>query len=241
MIKVEWLYWLAAAFFLVIAVIRLRDASDRKRFGSAAFWALMAFTFVYGTFVVDKSGSAFVEGIAVLVIAGLAGAGFPGRGTETTTSDVEREASAARLGNKLFVPALLVPGVAAVFAILGMVEFKVGGTLLLEDKQATIIGLGVAACVALVAAMLVFGERRVAVPFQEGDRLLGHIGWAVVLPQFLATLGLLFKAAGVGDAVKRITDSVMPHGSLIAAVVVYCVGMFSSLSSWAMRSRPSPS
>lgn len=225
MIKAEWLYWLVAIFFVIVAVLRLRDTSDKKRFGSAAFWGILAFTFGYGTFVVNKSGSALVEGVAVLALAVLAGVGFPGRGTEHTTTNEQREVSAAKFGNKLFAPALMIPGIAAIFALAGIFKLKVGGELLLEDKQATIIGLGIAAVVAMFAAMLIFNEKRIAVPFQEGDRLLGHIGWAAILPQFLATLGVLFKDAGVGDAVKKISETVLPHGSLIAGVVVYCVGM----------------
>ena len=66
MIKVEWFYWLCGILFLIIAVVRMRDRDDRKRFGSAAFWAILAFCFGYGTFVVDKTAPALVEGVAVL-------------------------------------------------------------------------------------------------------------------------------------------------------------------------------
>jgi uncharacterized membrane protein len=41
----------------------------------------------------------------------------------------------------------------------------------------------------------------------------------------LATLGLLFNASGVGKAVGRVTDHLVPKGSLIAAVALYCIGM----------------
>ena len=225
MIKAEWLFWLSALFFAAVGVIRLLDASDKKRYGSAAFWWLLAFAFIYGGKVVDKSGSAFVEGIVVLALVVLAGAGFPGKGQDRTTTLAQRQASAERFGNKLFAPALLIPAVAAVFAILGLVEFKIGSQLLLEEKQATIIGLGIAAIVAFIATMVLFKQHNPLVPLSEGDRLLGHIGWAAILPQFLATLGILFKEAGVGDAVKTVTESVLPKGSLIAAVIVYCVGM----------------
>ena len=224
MVKVEWFYWLCAVFFLVVALIRVTDTSDRKRFGSGAFWGLLAFAFVYGTTVVDGTGSAFAEGLVVLAIAVLAGLGFPGRGTEETTSPAERESLADRFGNRLFVPALVIPLVAVVFAAL-LAKVSVGGNLLLEKDSATIIGLGVAAVVALVVGMAIFGVRNPAIPFREGDRLLGHIGWAAVLPQFLATLGLLFNEAGVGKAVARITDAVLPKGVLILAVLVYCLGM----------------
>jgi len=224
MIKVEWFYWLVAAFFLVVAVVRLTDREAPRRHASAAFWALLAFTFVYGSAVTAGAGPAWVEGLAVIGLAVLAGFGLPRKGTERTTSDAERERLASRFGPKLFIPALVVPGVAVVFGAL-LANVKHGDGLLLEKGSATVIGLGVAAVVALVVAMLMFRPGSVAVPFQEGDRLLGHIGWAAILPQFLATLGLLFQAAGVGDAVKGITDGILPKGSLVAAVIVYCVGM----------------
>ena len=51
MIKVEWFYWLCGFLFLVTALVRLRDREDNKRFGSAAFWAILAFSFGYGSFV----------------------------------------------------------------------------------------------------------------------------------------------------------------------------------------------
>ncbi len=41
----------------------------------------------------------------------------------------------------------------------------------------------------------------------------------------LATLGLLFDKAGVGRAVASITNGLLPEGSLLGAVVLYCAGM----------------
>lgn len=50
-------------------------------------------------------------------MACLAGFGFTGRGTPRTTTPEQRTASAAKLGNKLFVPALTIPAVAMACAI----------------------------------------------------------------------------------------------------------------------------
>lgn len=225
MIKVEWFYWLCGLLFLIVAFTRLRDHDDPRRYGSAAFWALLAFCFGYGTFVVAGTASPLVEGIAVLGLVVLASCGLPGRGSNRTSSDAEREASADHHGNRLFIPALVIPVVAAVFAVAGMKKLHVGRRLLLEDGMATIIGLGAASLIAMVTAMVMFRVKSVREPFHEGDRLLGHIGWAAILPQFLATLGTLFNEAGVGTAVGRVTSWVLPSGSLIAAVCVYCIGM----------------
>ena len=224
MIRVEYLYWLCAALFAASAVLRLGDRGDRRRFGSALFWALLAFAFVHGSYVAAGTGSALVEGVAVLGLAVLAGAGYPVRGPERTTSAAQREHLAGVFGNLLFLPALVIPVVAVVFAAF-LTKAEVGGEPLLEEGFGTIIGLGVAAVVAVAVAMTLFRVPNPLTPLREGDRLLGHIGWAAVLPQFLATLGLLFERSGVGDAVGEITDTVLPEGVLLLAVLVYCAGM----------------
>jgi uncharacterized membrane protein len=59
------------------------------------------------------------------------------------------------------------------------------------DDRGTLIGL--------VMAIRMTHET-VAQPLQEARRLLDSVGWAFILPQILAVLGLLFTAAGVGTA-----------------------------------------
>ena len=60
---------------------------------------------------------------------------------------------------------------------------------------------------------------------QEGRRLIDAIGWAAVLPQMLAALGVLFAAAGVGDIIGSLAQSVIPEGSVFLTVLVFAVGM----------------
>jgi uncharacterized membrane protein len=115
--------------------------------------------------------------------------------------------------------------VAALFGA-WLAKVKLGdGKPLLETGFGTIIGLGVASLLALAVGLALLRPRSPAVPMHEGRRLLEHIGWAAILPQMLATLGLLFTASGVGKAVGRVTDHLVPKGSLIAAVALYCIGM----------------
>jgi uncharacterized membrane protein len=55
--------------------------------------------------------------------------------------------------------------------------------------------------------------------------LIDAIGWAAVLPQMLAALGVLFAAAGVGEIIGQTTRSVIPDGSVFLTVVVFGLGM----------------
>ncbi|HEY8788047.1 MAG TPA: DUF979 domain-containing protein [Actinopolymorphaceae bacterium] len=224
MIKVEWLYWLVGILFIGIAGQTAADRSNGKRIGSAVFWGLLGASFIYGSWVVKKTAPAWLLGIAVITMAVLAGLGFPGKGRQRTTTTAERVTFSRRFGNRLFVPALVIPVVAVIFGAL-LAKVDIGGKPLLETGFATIIGLGVASLLALLTAFVLLRPSAPSVPITEGRRLLEHISWAAVLPQMLATLGLLFTASGVGDAVARLTTAIVPSGSLIAAVMLYCIGM----------------
>jgi len=64
-----------------------------------------------------------------------------------------------------------------------------------------------------------------AAPLQEGRRLIDAIGWAAVLPQMLAALGVVFAAAGVGDVIGGAPSQAIPEGSVFLTVLVFGLGM----------------
>ncbi|KPC59473.1 DUF979 domain-containing protein [Streptomyces chattanoogensis] len=225
MIKAEWFYWLVGLSFLVMAAQMFTDRSNPRRFGTGAFWGLIGAGFIYSSWVVTKQAPAAPLGGAVLVMAVLAGFGCTGRGTPRTTTPEERAAGAARLGSKLFVPALTIPAVAMVCAV-GLKHVSFGGEPLLQEGSETILGLGLGAVVALVIGMIMLREKRPSVPVQAGRSMLEAMGWAMLLPQMLATLGAIFQVSGVGTQVGKLATAVLPEDSLYVAIVVYCVGMF---------------
>ncbi|MDB5825878.1 MAG: permease, partial [Variovorax sp.] len=51
------------------------------------------------------------------------------------------------------------------------------------------------------------------------------LGWAVVLPQMLGMLGLVFSDAGVGKAVAHVTTAYINMDMRFVAVAVYVIGM----------------
>ncbi|GAA0620663.1 DUF979 domain-containing protein [Kutzneria viridogrisea] len=223
MIDAEWLYWLCGLFFLANAVLCGRE----RRYGAVAFWALLGLSFCYSTFVVAKTAAAWPLGLAVLVIAGLAGFGAVRKAELPAPTEAEQESSAAKLGNRLFVPALMIPLVALVFATM-LASITVGGKPLLAAGTATLTGLGAGALIAVAVGLVLVRPAQpvgLGAPLREGSRLLQSIGWVVLLPQMLAVLGLLFDKSGVGKQVGTVLSGLLPGGSLLAAVVVYCVGM----------------
>ncbi|MEU4212613.1 DUF979 domain-containing protein [Streptomyces sp. NPDC026206] len=225
MIKAEWFFWLVGGLFLVMAAQMAADRTNPKRLGTAVFWGLLGLGFVYSTWVVRKSAPPEPLGAAVLVMVCLAGFGFTGRGAARTATPGQRAASAERFGSRLFVPALAIPVVALICAV-GVKRLSAGGEPVLQKGSETVLGLGIGSLVALAVGMAMLRERRVTVPLHAGRSMLESMGWAMLLPQLLATLGAIFSVAGVGDQVRRITTSVLPEGSVLLAVVAYCAGMF---------------
>jgi uncharacterized membrane protein len=218
MITLEWLYVLAGAMFAAFALLSLGDPTNPKRLGNFAFWGLMATSLLAGSHLGD-----FMNGLLVLGLAGLAGFGFIGRSNPPTTSDAERDQWSARLGNRLFLPALIIPGT----ALIGTLVYNytpLGGYGWFEIRRETyvLLGLGV-----LLAIVVIFTWLRppMLAPLQEGRRLIDSIGWAAVLPQMLAALGVLFAAAGVGTIVGDLTAAMIPRGSIFLTVAVFGLGM----------------
>ena len=218
MIDLHWLYVLAGALFAAFAISSARDATNPKRWGNTAFWGLIATSFWFGDVLGDIG-----NGILVLALVAIAGAHLLGKGSKPSTTGEEREQSSARLGNKLFLPALIIPFVAFVGTLLfNDTPLKDSG--LIDPKSVTLVLLGLGVIIALITCYA-WLRPPVAAPVEEGRRLIDSIGWAVVLPQMLASLGTVFAAAGVGTTIGALAGAIIPSGSVFLAVLLYALGM----------------
>ena len=218
MITLTWLYVLAGAVFAAFAVTSATDPTNPKRWGNAAFWALVATSFLFGNLIGDLG-----NGALVLALVGIAGSGQLGRGAAVSTSPADRAALSARFGNRLFVTALIIP----LTAFVGTMAFtytplKDAGVV--EARWVTLILLGAGVLIALAVAMAML-RAPLPAPVDEGRRLMESIGWAALLPQMLAALGAVFAIAGVGGVIGELAGGLIPHGSILLAVIVYAVGM----------------
>src|SRR5215217_7560863 len=113
MIDVHWLYVFAGAVFASFAIGSARNVGNAKRWGNTAFWALLAASFWFGGLLGDIG-----NGVLVLALVALAGAHLLGRSRGQSTTEQERQRFSEQFGNRLFLPALIIPFTAFVGTLL---------------------------------------------------------------------------------------------------------------------------
>ncbi|KZL91633.1 DUF979 domain-containing protein [Clostridium magnum] len=217
-ISLEFIYYIAGIFLTLITVLTLKDKKNPKRVTTALFWGLYALTFLFGKVIPPM-----YMGIMVILIAVTAGFGGVGLGSYSESTETERKASAKKLGNLLFLPALLIP-IVTIIGALWLKDVKIGGLLLLDKSNVTIVSLGIACLIALVVSLLITKQKAMQ-SIKESRRLIDTIGWASILPQMLAALGGLFTVAGVGTAVTKLVSGAIPVDNKFLVVVAYVLAM----------------
>jgi hypothetical protein len=173
-------------------VRRLRAAErarpqQPKRFGNAAFWGLMALSLLAGDLA-----RRLRQRLLVLGLAGWpASAGRPRQSADHQRGAREAFSSARQPP----VPAgLIIPATALVrHPALQLHAARRSSAVRGQARDLRPARLGVLLALAVIFAWL---RPPLLAPLQEGRRLIDAIGWAAVLPQMLAALGVLFAAAG---------------------------------------------
>ena len=218
MIDLQWLYLFAGAVFAGFAIGSARDETNAKRWGNAAFWALITASLWFGDVLGDIG-----NGVLVLALVALAGAHRLGRGSNEPNTRNERERLSARYGNRLFLPALIIPFTAFV-GTLAFSYTPLKDIGLIDPKSVTLVLLGLGVIIALIVCF-VWLKPPVVAAIEDGSRLMNGVGWAAVLPQMLAALGTIFAAAGIGTTIGSVAGAIIPHGSIFLAVLLYALGM----------------
>ncbi|HDJ1440745.1 TPA: DUF979 domain-containing protein [Serratia rubidaea] len=233
--QLQYLYWLAGVILLIVAVMSLRDRANPRRFTTGLFWGLYGLVFMVGDWTYDLFGAGeearrllhMIIGALVVLMALVAGLGGVRLGSYHQRTQQQREESAKRLGNRLFVPALAIP----VVTVIGVLLFNnipaLQSAVFGPGNHSTLITLFSMALGVILGGVIAvkMTHERVAQPLQEARRLLDSIGWAFILPQILAMLGLLFTSSGVGTAVAHLTQEYLAVDNRFIAVAVYAVGM----------------
>ena len=218
-VRIEYVYWLVGLWLAVCAWQNLRDG----RHGSAAFWAVVACAFLFGD-AIHAATAAGSRWPAQAMGAGVIALGLLAMSrTSAHSVDVAKPTRSEPIGNRLFMPALAIPLATLVIVLLAPYT-SISGHALIDPAQPTLVALGLACVVALIAALRTtrapFGEALI-----EGRRLLDSLGSVALLPMVLATLGSVFAATGVGDVIAHVVGNVIAVDNRFACLAAFALGM----------------
>lgn len=201
----DYVYLLVGIILFIFAIQSFLDKEHKYRIGTGLFWLLYSVSFIFGSYLSKE-----INGWLVIVMAGIVLVKQLGKGHYFESAIEFKKGEAVRIGNVIFVPALLV----------GIITFIIG----FFTKLGALVGLGIAAIIAMCAALYIT-KGKLNQGFHEGRRLIDAIGWTAILSQLLAALGYLFNLAGVGKIISSAVASVVPADNVFLVVVAYCIGM----------------
>ena len=201
----DYVYLLVGIILFIFAIQSFLDKEHKYRIGTGLFWLLYSVSFIFGSYLSKEINGWLVIAMAVIVLVKQLG-----KGNYFESAIEFKKGEAVRIGNVIFVPALLV----------GIITFVIG----FFTKLGALVGLGIAAIIAMCAALYIT-KGTLNQGFHEGRRLIDAIGWTAILSQLLAALGYLFNLAGVGKIISSAVASVVPADNVFLIVVAYCIGM----------------
>jgi len=204
----EFFYIIIGIIFIICGIYALKDKDLKTRIPTAAFWFILAFTFIVGPHI-----PRWITGVCILIIAALTSLNQVKQPKTDVPSKEFARKSADKIGNKIFIPAVSLAVIAVAVAY-----------VLVELKLSTNHAIGISAAIALVIAFIIT-KAPAKYAHIDGSRLMMNVGPVGILPQLLAALGALFTAAGVGTVIANGVATIIPEGSRFFGVAIYCVGM----------------
>ena len=199
------IYAIIGLVCISLSVFALRSNEQQAKVGTALFWSILGIIFIFGDWI-----PANIVGVLIIAMAVLSATKQVKVGSFKTSSEQFKLDSAKKIGNKLFVPAL----------VLAVLAFVIAQFTNLGSYNA----IGLSGIGALIV-MFFISKSNVKEANDESIRLLSQVGPTAILPQILAALGTLFTVTGVGDVIAGGVSQVIPEGNIWLGVIAYCVGM----------------
>jgi uncharacterized membrane protein len=225
-ISIDVVFYLVGALLMAVAFLNAVDKNNPKRYTTALFWFLFSLGFLFGDMMILILGKQItyrVIGVIVMLLALLAGANLLGTSqTKDERTELKRR-SAESLGNKLFLPAILIPVITVLLTLLGK-NIVIAGLPLLDPKNLTLACLALACFLSLSAACLMTKAKPLE-SIQESRRLVDAVGWALILPMMLAMLGGVFVVAKTGVSIQTLVTALVNPESRTTLIIIYALGM----------------
>ena len=204
-VLLEIFYMMIGLYMGITMVFTLKDTKHKTRIGTALFWGILSAIFIFGKFIPST-----IIGLLIVAIAILSATKQINIGTLKQLDETFTNLKAEQLGLKIFIPSLAI----AIIAMLIATFTEFSGT----------VAIGISATVTIILTFIITKAKPMEY-LEDINRMYQSMGSFTILPQLLASLGVLFTAAGVGDKISSIISGVIPSGNILAGVVAYCVGM----------------
>ena len=198
-------YIMKGLYMGLTMVFTLKDKNHKTRIGTALFWGILSAVFMFGDYIPSQ-----IVGALVIVIAVLSATKQINIGTLKQLDETFATLKAEKLGLKIFIPSLSIAIIAMLIA--SFTDFS--GT----------VAIGISSTLTLVLTFVITKAKPKEF-LEDSNRMYQSMGSFVILPQLLASLGVLFTAAGVGDKISAIISGVIPTGNVLVGVIAYCVGI----------------
>ena len=198
-------YMMLGLYMGLTMVFTLKDKNHKTRIGTSLFWGILSVVFMFGDYIPSQ-----IVGALVIVIAVLSATKQINIGTLKQLDETFATLKAEKLGLKIFIPSLSIAIIAMLIA--SFTDFS--GT----------VAIGISSTLTLVLTFVITKAKPKEF-LEDSNRMYQSMGSFVILPQLLASLGVLFTAAGVGDKISAIISGVIPTGNVLVGVIAYCVGI----------------
>ena len=201
----EIFYMMIGLYMGITMIFTLKDRNHRTRIGTALFWGILTVIFIFGKLIPSE-----VIGASIIVIAILSATKQINVGTIKQLDETFTNLKAKQLGLKIFIPSLSI----AIIAMLIATFTNFSGT----------VAIGISATVTIVLTFVITKAKPMEY-IEDSSRMYQTMGSFTILPQLLASLGVLFTVAGVGNKISSIISGIVPSGNILVGVVAYCLGM----------------
>jgi len=205
-------YVMTGVVLWIFSLLSFQDRANPRRARTGLFWLILGSIFVFGSVLPH-----WLTGLLVLTMVTIDGTGGVAHGHYSESTKEEQIGHARRLGDRIFWPVLAIPIVTFGFAITFLL-------LKLDVNRGALVGLGFGGLGAMATCLWITRDR-VKTMMQEGRRLNDAMGAVNILPQLLASLGVIFTAAKVGDLIASGIYRIIPADNLFLLVLANCLGM----------------
>ena len=222
MIIDEIIYGLCGLVSIITAFISLKGKKHLS--GTFLFWGILGLLFMFGKVIVLNvpNGGAIIGGL--LILLGILTLTKQVKIADIPTAEKEEvEKNSQKVGNKIFIPAVLIGVVAMLLAQVKSFNISLGTN---AAGKAIIFGFSTAQVVGAASIIaLVLAKPTLKNTVNDTSKMLMQVGSSSLLPQLLGVLGAIFATAGIGKIIGQFASGIVPQGVPILGVIAYCLGM----------------